>query len=81
MPDRERRKGYDRPPRALERELNDVQVITLRELEHYGWELRFMRREPFRKPVAVLFAADRTHYAVLEEDGSLDEHPGFEIQH
>ena len=56
-------------------------MITLRELEHYGWELRFMRREPFRKPVAVLFAADRTHYAVLEEDGSLDEHPGFEIRH
>ncbi|HET7843928.1 MAG TPA: hypothetical protein VFL14_07245 [Xanthomonadales bacterium] len=82
MPDRERRKGYDRPSRAMERELNDEQVVTLRQLERYGWELKFIRHVPFQPSVAVLFDSDRSHYAILREDGTLDEqHAGFDIRH
>ena len=81
MPERERRKGYDRPLRAMERELSDEQVVVLRQLENYGWELKFIRHLPFQAPQPVLFDSDRSHYAVLMPDGSLDEHAGIDIRH
>ena len=65
MPERERRKGYERPLRAMERELTDEQVVMLRQLESYGWELKFIRHVPFQAPPLVLFDSDRSHYAVL----------------
>jgi len=82
MPDRERRKGYDRPVRAMERELTDDQLVTLRQLENYGWELKFIRHVPFQPPCPVMFDSDRSHYAVLLPDGTLDEsHQGFDVRH
>jgi hypothetical protein len=65
----------------MTRELNAVQAAALAELEHFGWELKFVRRPLFQEPVPVVFDPDRTHYAVLRADGTLDEHPGFTIRH
>ena len=42
-------------------------------LEHFGWELRFVRRPLFRDPVPVLFDRGNARYVVLRADGSLDE--------
>ena len=41
---------------------------------------KFVRRKPFQPPVAVVFDGDRRNFAVLEQDGSLNEHPGFDIR-
>lgn len=80
MPFNERRKVQQQPGRALEKDLNQDQLITLRELENFGWELKFVRRRPFQDPVPVVFDGDRRSFAVLRPDGSLDEKPGFEIR-
>lgn len=75
-----RRLDMPRPARAMERELNQDQLITLRELERYGWELKFVRRPQFKPSIPIVFDSDRRKFAVLKEDGTLDENPGFEIR-
>jgi hypothetical protein len=61
---------------ALKRELNEMQIHTLHTLERFGWELKFIRRDAGGK-LAVLFDPDARKYAVLGEDGELDENPVF----
>jgi hypothetical protein len=81
MTDKDRRVAQQQPGRGLERQLNEDQLITLRELERYGWELKFIRRQPFQPPVPVVFDGDRKKFAVIEADGTLNENPGFQIRH
>lgn len=75
----ERRKGrqYSAELRA---QLNPDQQMTLNELERFGWELKFIRRPPFRDPIPVVFDADRTSFCVLRPDGTLDDHPDLLIR-
>lgn len=80
MTDSERRKTDPPPPRALERDLNEKQISTLRALENVGWELKFTRRKLFQEPVPVVFDGDRRKFAVLERDGTLNETPEFDIR-
>lgn len=77
----ERRKDEHRSTRELRAELNEAQRDTLAELERYGWQLKFVRRPIFQPSIPVVFDGDRKSYAVLEADGTLNEHPPFEIRH
>ena len=79
--DKERRKNLKPLVNAMSRELNPTQAAALAELEHFGWELKFIRHQLFQDAQPVVFDPDRTHYAVLRADGSLDEHPKFKIRH
>ncbi|MBK6728802.1 MAG: hypothetical protein IPG63_16545 [Xanthomonadales bacterium] len=76
----ERRLDMPRPLRAMERDLNEDQIMSLRGLERYGWELKFVRRPPSKTPIPVVFDSARKKFAVLKSDGSLDENPGFDIR-
>ena len=78
--DKERRSGERQLSSVLKRQLNEAQLMTLRGLEGFGWELKFIRRKPFQEPIAVIFDGDRRKFAVLESDGSLNESPGFEVR-
>jgi len=80
MSDTERRHEGRELSSALKRQLNRDQLLTLNDLERYGWELKFIRRKPFQPAVPVVFDGDRKCFAVLEEDGTLNENPGFEIR-
>jgi hypothetical protein len=80
MHDAERRKTAASLPR-LRQELNDRQLATLDGLEHFGWQLKFVRRKLFHDPVAVVFDRREERFAVLERDGSLNDHPCFAIRH
>ncbi|HZP67326.1 MAG TPA: hypothetical protein VFB32_13580 [Rudaea sp.] len=77
---KERRKT-SKAPNALTRELNTAQAAALVDLEHFGWELKFIRHPLFQEPVPVVFDPERKHFAVLRADGTLDENPGFAIRH
>lgn len=77
---RERRMTAPKPGSILKRELNDDQLLTLNELEKFGWELKFVRRPPFQPVVPVVFDGDRKQFAVIEADGTLNENPGFVIR-
>lgn len=80
MPERERRRAASDLAARLRAELNDVQRITLQELERFGWELKFIRRPLFQPAIPVVFDPDRKAYAVLEPDGSLNMDPDFDIR-
>ena len=81
MPDSERRTHAQERQAKLKAELNDAQHDTLRELEQFGWELKVVRHPLFQPPVPVVFDSTRERFAVLRDDGSLDENPGFDIRH
>ena len=77
----ERRRAPPGPCRALERDLSTEQLLTLRELENFGWELKFVRRPMFHPVIPIVFDADRSHYAVIEPDGTFNEHPTITIRY
>lgn len=81
MPEAQRRRPFSPPIYALRKQLNSRQLDTLLTLERVGWELKFIRRPPNVEPIAVVFDGNREHYAVLCNDGTLNEEPGFEIRH
>ena len=58
---------------ALRRGLTREQLAAVETLEHFGWQLRFVRRPLFRDPIPVLFDRSGERYVVLQADGSLDE--------
>lgn len=72
MPTPERRAG-DAGDALLRQGLTAPQRDALTTLEHFGWQLRFVRRPLFRDPIPVLFSRDGDRYVVLQADGSLDE--------
>ena len=72
----ERRRAEKERSAVLKLQLNDAQLATLVTLERFGWEIKFIRRTPEGK-VAVLFDPDVRKYAVLGDDGELDESPGI----
>ena len=67
-------------PDVLKTELNPDQRETLGELEKFGWELRFVRHDPEQRPVPVIFDAERAKFAVLDQDGGLDEQAFIDIR-
>ena len=67
-------------PSVLKRELNADQAETLGELEKFGWELRFVRHDPDQRPIPVIFDGQREKFAVLDQDGNLDENAFINIR-
>ena len=61
--------------------LNEVQRIALNSLETFGWQLSFIRRPLFVAPMIVVKNDDRTKYAVLEDDGTLNLTPQLKLRH
>jgi hypothetical protein len=80
MPDRERRQPAPASGASLRAQLNQEQLITLRDLERFGWELKFVRRPPFMESIPVVFDPDRKAFAVIRPDGEIDTDPGFDIR-
>jgi len=80
MVDRERRQDIPAQMAALRAQLNDDQLMTLRDLERFGWELKFVRRPPFQDAIPVVFDADRKSFCVLRPDGSLEDNPPLIIR-
>ena len=50
--------------------LSAAQCLTLRNIESFGWELRFVRQSAV--PVPVVFGPDGKTIGVLEADGRLN---------
>jgi len=58
---------------TLRQGLTPAQLAAVETLEHFGWQLRFVRRPLFREPIPVLFDRAGERYVVLQADGSLDD--------
>ncbi len=77
---KEKRKGEWPIPDNLEDVLNEMQLITLRKIEGFGWELRFVRRPIFQEAVPVVFNGEGDKIGILEEDGKLNLQSGIEYR-
>ena len=80
MTDRERRKTRVPGSAMLRAQLNEDQLMTLCDLERFGWELRFIRRPPFQDAIPVVIDGDRKSFSLLKQDGSLEDDPGIPLR-
>ncbi|HWV16545.1 MAG TPA: hypothetical protein VN030_14020 [Cellvibrio sp.] len=69
------------PPEADLYDLNQIQCIALGSLQHFGWQLAFIRRSPWTQPVIVVKHKVHSKLAVLEEDGSVNLSPEVRWRH
>lgn len=78
--DIEKRKGDKPIPDRLEDVLNDVQMLALRQIQRFGWQLRFVRKPLFQEPVPVVFSADGDKIGILEEDGRINMEADIKVR-
>lgn len=79
MPTPERRRPVSTSSKQWRAQLNDSQLETARELERFGWDLRFVRKKPFQPAVPVMFG-DHS-FLCLREDGTMEDEPPMELRH
>ncbi len=76
----EKRTGESAVPDNLEDYLNGEQIKALRQIENFGWELKFVRRPLFQEPIAVIINTDGDRVGTLEADGRIDLQQNFELR-
>jgi hypothetical protein len=74
----EKRKSESAIPDNVKEVLNEEQMMTLRKIEGFGWQLRFVRRPLFQTVVPVVVSGKGDQIGVLEEDGRLNLQPIIE---
>ena len=52
--------------------LNDHQLLSLHQIENFGWQLLFVRRPDNQQPVVVIVSAMGDRFATLEADGRIE---------
>lgn len=60
--------------------LTPEQQATVQTMETFHWHLKFVRRPLFKTPVPVLFNRAGDRYVVVNEDGTIDEHPTLKLR-
>ncbi len=66
-------RGAAKPvPDNLNQFLNELQMMALRRIESFGWELRFVRRPDMQLAIPVVSNAEGTTIGVLEDDGRVN---------
>lgn len=78
--DIEKRKTDKQVPQDLMRLLNQLQILALRQIEQFGWSLKFVRRPMFENPIAVVMDGRGAKIGVLEEDGRINMEPDIEVR-
>ncbi len=76
----EKRKGETPIPDDLESLLSEHQLLALRRVEGFGWQLKFVRRPLFLAPVIIIMNNDGDSIGVLEEDGKINMEPDIKIR-
>jgi hypothetical protein len=56
------------------------QEVALGSLRAFGWELKFIRRAPFKECVAVLINTGSDAFSVLEKDGHINFAPALALR-
>jgi hypothetical protein len=78
--DNEKRTMMPPVPDDYENLLSPLQLMALRNIAHFGWKLRFVRREGVDIPVPVVNGADGKAIGVIDEDGNLDPDPDIQLR-
>jgi len=59
-------------PANVEKLLNPLQLMAIRNVGNFGWELHFVRRNGVDIPVPVVKGADGKAIGVIDENGRVD---------
>ena len=70
--EQDKRKGDKPLPDNIQDYLTTEQLSSLRKIEGFGWQLKFIRRPLFQKAVAVVVNPEGTAIGILEEDGKVN---------
>lgn len=65
-----KRRGINPVPYNIGEFLNHQQLVSLRQMEYFGWRLSFIRRMGTDAPMT--FVSNGSRFAKLEVDGSLN---------
>ncbi|HBD13495.1 MAG TPA: hypothetical protein DCZ13_15205 [Porticoccaceae bacterium] len=76
----EKRRGVKPIPDNLADVLNGDQLASLRQMERFGWELRFIRRPLFQERTIVVYSPDGDKIGVMEEDGRINMNADITIR-
>jgi len=69
----EENRGGGKPiPDNLQQVLNELQLLALRRIEGFGWDLRFVRQQNSKCPIPVVSNAEGNTIGVLEDDGRVN---------
>ena len=74
------RKPTQRTESELRELLNEEQELALKQVENFGWELKFIRTPVFQEWTVVIFNAEGDKVGVLEPDGSINMSPNIKVR-
>ncbi len=77
----ERRKQDNQTHDSLDEILNEAQLVTLNNMEGFGWSLAFVRKPLFQEVVPVLLHADNDKLGTLDQDGKLNVQPDIKFRY
>jgi len=78
--DRDKRIGEIPVPDDYEESLSHLQLLALRQIERFGWYLKFVRRPLFQEQTAVVFSAEDNKICLLENDGKINMQPDLQVR-
>ncbi len=67
-------------PADVKKILTLEQSLALRQLESFGWCIKFVRRPLFQQVIIVITSSDGKEYGVLETDGRLNMTPDITLR-
>ncbi len=76
----EKRKGEPPIPADFQEVLSPDQMMTLRQIENFGWQVAFVRRPLFQESIVVVATSDNKKHGVLEETGELNMQAEIKIR-
>ena len=78
--EKDRRSSQEVLRRKMLQDLTDAQRAAVNQLETFSWVLSFVRRPMFMDVIPVLEDLDSGRFALLEEDGTLNENHDLVIR-
>jgi hypothetical protein len=76
----EKRVGAEPVPLNLSELLTELQRTSLRRIENFGWQIKFIRRPRFQPPVVVVENTTGMNIGILEEDGGVNLRPAISLR-
>ena len=76
----ENRVGQQPVPDNVHMIMNPEQVLIYRGMQAFGWNLKFVRRPLFQRPVFVMAHPEIDEVAVIEESGAFNKDHGIKLR-
>jgi len=77
----DKRRGDLPVPLNLREFLSQEQILSVRQMEAFGWYLAYIRRDTSRDMEIVVSNAAKTTFGVLESDGSINTERAVDVRH